>query len=201
MTSIHIVGDSISIQYGPYLERYCAGVLDYTRKEGRYASLDVPEGANAGDSSKLRSYLSDCCELAQRWDVLVINCGLHDIKTDPACGTRQVDEADYEKNLNAILALAARLAKRTIWVRTTPVVDAIHNERSKDFHRYAADQQHYNAIADAVMAAAQVTVLDLETFTRRCGGDEIFRDHVHFIDSVRELQGAWLAGALGSLLG
>ena len=31
---IYIIGDSISIQYGPHLEGYLKGVMAYSRKEG-----------------------------------------------------------------------------------------------------------------------------------------------------------------------
>jgi len=34
MLTLHVVGDSISMHYGPFLERYLSGLLAYSRKEG-----------------------------------------------------------------------------------------------------------------------------------------------------------------------
>ena len=51
----------------------------------------------------------------------------------------------------------------------------------------------YNAAADGVMAAAGVPMIDLYTFTRNLGPD-LYCDHVHFHEHVREKQGAFVAG-------
>ena len=72
MKHVYIIGDSISIQYGPYLEKALKGIMTYARKEGEAESLlnlDNPQGANGGDSSMVLAYLHglkqqgdlDCC--------------------------------------------------------------------------------------------------------------------------------------------
>jgi hypothetical protein len=51
---VYVLGDSISMHYGPYLEAYLRGVMDYARKGGEEeAALDLEhsQGANGGDSS------------------------------------------------------------------------------------------------------------------------------------------------------
>jgi hypothetical protein len=81
-----------------------------------------------------------------------------------------------------------------VWVRTTPCDEAVHNTRpGMTFHRFAADCAAYNAVADEVMAAAGVPTIDLHSFTASLGG-EVYCDHVHFHEAVREKQGAYIAG-------
>lgn len=196
---IFVLGDSISIQYGPYLERLLAGHVVYARKDGTeaaLANLDVPQGANGGDSGMCLRYLSQrCAEADFRPDMLLLNCGLHDIKRSDPFERCQLDPDTYRNNLLAIRSMVREAKIPLCWLRTTPVVDTIHNTRSKSFHRHANDNTSYAAIADAVMADAEHRI-DLHAATLAMGGDEIFRDHVHFVDPVRQAQAAFIAGHL-----
>jgi lysophospholipase L1-like esterase len=200
MKRVYVVGDSISIQYGPHLRDLLQGAMTYSRKEGEEEArlnLDNPQGANGGDSSRVLSFLrARAAAGGIPADILLLNCGLHDIKTDPATGRKQVPLADYERNLRAILELRPRLVPAMAWIRTTPADERVHNARpNMTFHRFAADVDAYNAAADAVMAAAGVPVIDLFSFTRNLGPD-LFCDHVHFTEPVRRLQATFLAGWL-----
>ncbi len=199
MKKVFVVGDSISIQYGPYLERFLDGRFRYDRKGGESEALrdlDQPVGANGGDSGMVRDYLDGFLDgELPRTDVLLLNCGLHDIKTDPASGRRQVELPDYEKNLRWIVERVRQAGVRLIWIRTTPVDEQRHNSCQKNFYRYEKDQAAYNAAADRIMAAASMPIIDLEQFTVRCG-EPLFCDHVHFIEPVREKQAAFIAGYL-----
>ena len=200
MKRVYVVGDSISIQYGPHLRDMLAGTMAYSRKEGdeeALLNLDNPQGANGGDSSRVLAFLrARAAAGGIPADILLLNCGLHDIKTDPATGRKQVPLADYERNLAAILDLRPRLVPAMAWIRTTPADERVHNKPGMGFLRFAADGDAYNAAADAAMTAAGVPVIDLFTFTRNLGPD-LFCDHVHFAEPVRRLQAAFLAGWLG----
>ncbi len=197
---LYVIGDSISLQYGPYLEKMLAGFLRYARKEGEeeaLLNLDRPQGANGGDSSMVLEYVkARVSQGGWRPDVLFINCGLHDIKTDPLTGRRQVALADYRQNLATIAAIVKPLCRSLVWARTTPVIDAVHNKNKVDFHRHASDVELYNAAADEVMAGAGASICDLFSFTRNLGGAELFCDHVHFIEAVRAQQAAFITGYL-----
>ena len=125
--SIHVVGDSISQHYGPYLEQYLTGLLTYSRKEGMPGQPNEPNGANGGDSALVLRYLDACRIGGCRWDYLLVNCGLHDIRTDLQTGSKQVEPMNYRRNVQAIVDVGRLVAGRLFWVRTTPVVDAIHN--------------------------------------------------------------------------
>lgn len=201
MLSLHLVGDSISIQYHPHLERHLAGAIAYSRKSGDHGNLDNPQGANGGDSAMVLAYLRGCRAAGWSWDALAVNCGLHDIKTVPGTQSRQVPNDAYRANLQAIVAESRALAPRLIWIRTTQAVAAVHNRAQSAFHRFEADQQRYNGIADEVMRAAGVPLIDLDGFTRTLGGDEVFCDHVHYTEPVRALQAAFMAGGLRALVG
>jgi lysophospholipase L1-like esterase len=201
---IYVIGDSISIQYGPYLKQYLDGVMDYARKEGETAALlnlDIPMGANGGDSSRVLAFMKALAGAGGvDADLLLVNCGLHDIKRFPDTANFQIPIADYRRNLQEIAAVAGEMRKRLAWIRTTPCDENIHNRLCKEFHRFSADCIAYNAAADEVMSAAGVPSVDLYTFTRNLGPD-LYCDHVHFHDHIRQKQAAFIAGWLGAWKG
>jgi lysophospholipase L1-like esterase len=194
---LYVLGDSISIQYGPYLECYLGEGFSYARKTAEEeAALPVsrPQGDNGGDSSMVLEFLM----ARQRTggiaaDLLLLNCGLHDIKTDPERGAKQVPLEQYEANLRAIVGLVRAMELALMWVRTTPCDERVHNQLHMSFHRFAADVHDYNAIADAVMSENEIPAIDLHTFTASLGPD-LYCDHVHFYEPVRQQQAAYIAG-------
>ena len=200
---LFVLGDSISMQYGPFLERFTSDWFDYSRKTGDhgFSNLDNPMGANGGDSSMVLEYLTGCSASRFTTDYLLLNCGLHDVKTDPATGEYQVGMDQYRKNVAASAAFAVAIARTPIWITTTPVVDEIHNSRIRDFHRHAKDVVAYNTIAREVALRSGMPVIDLHGFTMALGSaQELFADHVHFVESVQERQAAFIAGFLAGVI-
>lgn len=199
MKKIFVVGDSISMQYGPYLEEFLKGEMAYARKEGdadALLNLDEPIGANGGDSMMVVKYLRAMNDAGGiDADLLLVNCGLHDIKTDVETSAKQVALLRYRINLAAIVKLVDTMQPQLIWIRTTPVDDAIHNRPESTFHRFATDCEAYNAAADQIMAEAGVPIIDLYSFTRSIGAD-LYYDHVHFHDHICQHQAAFIAGWL-----
>lgn len=198
MKQLFIVGDSISIQYGPYLKKMVEHRFHYDRKRGEaqaLADLDNPVGANGGDSGMVLDYLRGERETGVRYDLLLINCGLHDIKTQPLTGEKQVPLAQYRDNIEQIIRLAQELAQSLAWIRTTDAVAEVHNTERMAFHRFHEDVIAYNAVADELMYAKGVPSIDLYSFTR-VFGTAAYCDHVHFIEEVRKLQAAFIAGRL-----
>lgn len=197
--SVFVLGDSISIHYGPSLEKMLAGVFNYDRKSGEELALkdlNNPMGANGGDSSMVLDFLKEQYENGKmKYDILLLNCGLHDIKTDPATKERQVRMDKYRQNLSEVLELVKKAGVSVVWVRTTHVIDEIHNSRNKNFQRYIKDLDAYNDTADGVMKENGVPVIDLYSFTKNLGED-VFADHVHFKEEIRALQAAFIAGHL-----
>ena len=205
MKNLFVLGDSISIHYGPDLQRMLAGKLGYDRKgsaqiQAALQDLDQAqvEGANGGDSRMVLAYLQAELDTIRRHsNLLLLNCGLHDLRTEPDSLKKQVELAEYQANLRAALRLIRdrAAALQPYWVRTTPVDSARHNRLAIHFRRFAEDVVAYNRAADALMAEFGVPVIDLYGFTRQLGED-VYHDHVHFKEPVRALQAAFIAGHL-----
>ncbi|MFP4106197.1 MAG: SGNH/GDSL hydrolase family protein [Phycisphaerae bacterium] len=198
---IFVIGDSISLQYGPHLAQMIAGRYEYGRKTGREEALkdlDLPVGANGGDSDRVLAYVQALRDGGD-WkpDLALINCGLHDIKL-PADGggDRQVPLDRYRTNLRTIVGMLGELGIGMVWIRTTPADEEVHDRHEKSFRRLAADVDAYNRAADEIMETAGVPAIDLFAFTRSLGGQEIFDDHVHFPEPIQKLQAAFIAGWL-----
>jgi lysophospholipase L1-like esterase len=194
LSHLYVIGDSISIHYGPYLQMMLTGIMTYSRKTAPNGSLNDTGTANGGDSSMVLDYVRTL-QPDRPLDILLINCGLHDIKREVTTHALQVPLDRYEANLRDILAQAQRLAIRTIWVRTTPVIDERHNRLNTTFQRFESDVAAYNAAADRVMQERGIALIDLFTFTRNLGPD-VYADHVHFTAEVRAQQAAFIAGHL-----
>lgn len=196
---VFVVGDSISVHYSRYLKIFLSGIMHPLSKEGEedaLSNLDKPQGANTGDSSMLLAFLEDKARSGGiDADILLFNCGLHDIGTDPATGAKRVSLPNYRENLRAALKAVSSTRLKPVWIRTTPCDEAVHNNRGLCFQRFSADCVSYNAAADEVMAEAGVPSIDLYTFTLNLGPD-LYCDHVHFHEHIREKQAAYIAGWL-----
>lgn len=202
---ILLIGDSISVQYGPYLQAALGPNIEWVERDdsaiaGALTNLDKPQDANSGDSKRASGRITNLLKV-HKVDLLLVNCGLHDIKTDPKTGSKQVSLQEYELNLQKIVDAANTHNVPMIWMRTALVNSDIHNSRCADFHRYENDVDQYNAAADQVMNAAGIPVIDLWQFTRQLGtDDQLFCDHVHYANWVRQCQGSYLAGYVQSYL-
>lgn len=199
--SLFIIGDSVSIHYGPYLKKMTEPKFNYDRKRGvkqALEDLDKPVGANAGDSRMVLDYLTEEYNKNKRYDILLINCGLHDIRVDRNSNKIQVSLEEYKNNLTRIIEKAIKMSNKTIWIGSTPVIDRIHNSRKEGFLRYSRDAKAYDTAAKEIMKEKNIPCIDLYNFTTILGEDVYF-DHVHFRDEIRKLQAAFIAGYLYSI--
>ena len=196
---IYVLGDSISIGYGSFLQGYLKGIIEYSRKRGEeeaLLNLDKPQGANGGDSGMVLSFLKSKAESGGiDADLLLLNCGLHDIKTNPKTGEKQVPIDRYRENLEAIVHTTGSMKCSLVWIRTTPCDEAVHNQRCKEFQRFSADCIAYNNVADKIMITSDVPIIDLYSFTLNLG-ENLYCDHVHFPEHIKEKQAAFIAGWL-----
>ncbi len=192
-----VLGDSISIDYGSFLKSFISERLDYGRKgEEFYGKCDLNDlSINGRDSDCVLEYLKEAFSKGFKTDIMLLNCGLHDVKTEPASGIRAVPEDRYAANLKEIAKILKSHSVKVFWVRISPVDDTIHNTRNSSFHRFNKYVTEYNNIADKIMREAGIPLIDLNSFTLKLGTPEsIFRDHVHFIENVSRLQAAFIAG-------
>ena len=205
LPTLFLLGDSVALEYGPALARALRQTFSLARKGGMLeakADLDIPRGANGGDSTSCRMFLRDD-ELPRslRPELFMLNCGLHDIKVDLETGDRQVPLDTYEANLRAIIGSAEDLRTTLLWVTTTPVDEAAHNVPDMAFHRHNSDVEAYNAAAKRVMDEASVPVIDLHRFTMSLGSpSDTLRDGRHARPEVQLQQAAYLAGWVESFL-
>lgn len=199
---LFIIGDSISLFYGPYLQQDLSGKFIYDRKGGTgdaFKDLDNPTGANGGDSQMVLDYLKELqADKEFETDYFMINCGLHDIKHKSKEGPPQISLDDYKKNLGEIIAIMKQMHAKLIWVRSTPVVDSIHNSRVP-FLRFNSDVVAYNKAADSLMNESDVPIIDLYTFTERYIPDG-YMDHVHYKEDVRKAQAEYITQNLTEIV-
>ena len=190
------------MHYGPALELALPGWCEFDRKGGvskALESLDDPQGSNGGDSSMMAGYFRErVLEEGFRPDLVLLNAGLHDIKRSPhAASPTRIPLEDYRKNLVQTLECLSERGSPAAWVRTTPLSEALHNGAAfPGFYRFESDWADFNSVADSVMEERDIPVIDLAHFTRAQARSisDLFCDHVHFKESIRELQGAFLAG-------
>lgn len=198
---LFVLGDSISLQYGEFLKEYLRTdfILERKGSEQRaLQNLDVPVDANAGDSRMVLAYLRTTLSQKDfKPDLMILNCGLHDIKRNVKTGSIAVDTVEYRNNLEEISKLIRNKHIPLIWVRSTEVVDSVHAVPGRSFDRFADDLEQYNRIADGVFNKHQVPIIDLYSFTK-LQGRERFVDHVHYNPQVRRLQAAYIAGFIAS---
>jgi len=203
LPKLFLVGDSISIYYTPYLETDLSGNYSFSRKTSRAVEsikdqLSDPN-VQGGNSRMVLDYLEKrYAETNFAPDIVLINCGLHDIKRIPQTDAIAIDSTEYRANLEKMTALIRKHHGTIIWISTTPVDDKRHNELSKEFYRYNRDVVKYNEIARGVFTRANAPIIDLYTFTKQLGPDH-YIDHVHWDESTRVQQAAYIAGFLAAL--
>lgn len=196
MKNLFIIGDSISIAYEPFLKDMLNGIYNFSRKRGlekALTNLDKPIGSNSGDSRRVLELVTNE-KLEVKPDLLMLNCGLHDIKTERGTTQKQVPLDEYISNIRKIVAATKEFATETIWVTTTPVDHELHLLH-KSFDRYNEDVIAYNAAATAIVKENNIKIIDLYTFTANVD-KQPFTDGVHFTPEVSRLQAAFISGAL-----
>jgi lysophospholipase L1-like esterase len=198
-SKVFVVGDSISMHYGPYLEESLDWFMEYDRKGKKEKDLDNPSGANGGDSQMVLSYLNELkANMNFEADYLVVNCGLHDIKKNTKSKNNKIPLKQYSNNLEQIILASKELGANLVWINSTPVVDSIHNSKV-GFLRYNDDVVKYNNRADSIMTKNNIPIIDLYSFTQSYipAG---YMDHVHYKEEIRQKQAAFIADHLAEII-
>ena len=200
---LFVLGDSISIHYGSFLEKMVASQFEYSRKTGKEPQLKdtrlwgEPNGKHTKD---VRDYI-DLMTADPNWrpDVMLLNAGIHDLTTmNPVTKVKQVPLDVYIRNLAAVLDAMARRKVQVVWVNTTPVNENYCREQNMEVKHYSSDVEEFNAAAAKLMAKKGVPVIGLHSFTSSLGGTEIFTDMCHFTEPTQRLQAAYIAGYLAA---
>ncbi|MFW6159296.1 MAG: SGNH/GDSL hydrolase family protein [Planctomycetota bacterium] len=184
MTRLLVIGDSISIGYTPSLRRELAALAEVVHNPG-----------NGGDSDNLLAHL-DAWLADARPDLVLPNCGLHDLKREREATGCQVPLDRYRENLARIFRTLRAAGCPTVWVTTTPVLGERHRAR-KPFDRHEADVAEYNAAALARTDEFGAGVIDLHTAAVELRPDAALGDDgVHFTDAAYEQLGRFIAAEL-----
>jgi acyl-CoA thioesterase-1 len=146
-----LIGDSITIGYTAPLRELLA----------TKANVQHP-AENCGPSSRIVEHLEIYLG-KKRWDVIQLNCGIHDLTylnearkvTGPKAGGKpQVPLDEYQANLEKIVARLKKTGAKLIWCSTTPM-------NHPDVYRLPEDVDRYNAVAKEVMEKNGVQINDL----------------------------------------
>jgi len=138
-----LIGDSISMGYTIPVRTLLAGVANVHR-------IPANGGPTKSGVANLARWLG-----SGKWDVIHFNHGIHDLR-HMADGKRQVEPADYEANLRALVAKLKATGAKVIWATTTPIPDGPLTP-PRTFGKVA----EYNAIAARVMREEGVAIDDL----------------------------------------
>jgi lysophospholipase L1-like esterase len=189
MKSVILIGDSIRMGYRPTVERLL----------GEQARLWAPE-ENGGTSTNVLAHLDEWV-LSRSPDILHLNCGLHDIKTEFGATSQAIPPDQYEANLRQIIGrIVERGTIQLIWAATTPVNEVWHHT-NKPFDRFEADVLAYNAVARQIVQAYDIPINDLYKVVVDAGRDQhLAPDGVHFSPAGYALLGQAVAGAIHAYL-
>ena len=183
MKHVVLIGDSIRMGYELIVRAELTG----------QAEVSGPKD-NGRNSQNILDHLDEWV-LTKDFDLLHINCGLHDLAQPRDTQAPAIPLDCYERNVREILKriLGHGGIGKVIWATTTPVNEKWHHE-NKGFDRHEADVEAYNAGAMKVTGELQVTVNDLNAVITEAQRDQhLTKDGVHFTEAGYELLGKAVA--------
>ena len=184
MKKVVLIGDSIRMGYQDVVAQQLAA----------YAVVWGPHW-DGYTSTSLLSNLEEA--LAQKADIVRVNCGLHDIIRHHDAQQNRVPLAQYCENVEQILRQFARGGPETvIWATTTPI-DEEKQHKVQPFYRFQSDIEAYNAEVCGISTRLGVRVDDLCTTMGEARPEEYFtEDGVHFTEEGYRLLGETVAHAI-----
>jgi len=181
---IFLIGDSIRLNSEKYvIEHLDAGVKLSSPSENCESSNEVKE--------KLSSWLS-----GRSFDLIHINCGLHDIRYNPGREAPVTSKQQYIENLENIFGRLSQLDSRVIWATSTPFEEEVHNA-VKVSRRYLKDIIEYNNESVQLAQRFHFEIHDLYRKVSNLNLKEVMRDDgIHFNEAGNEKIGRWISKAI-----
>ncbi|MEX2174205.1 MAG: SGNH/GDSL hydrolase family protein [Pirellulaceae bacterium] len=185
-----LIGDSISIGYHLAVREALAGKANVHRPPTNC-------GPTTTGVEQIDTWLGE-----GKWDVIHFNFGLHDLKyvndqgqnVDPSKGHPQVSLANYEKNLESLVARLKKTGAKLIFATTTPVPEGSSARRF-------GDERKYNDAALAVMKQHGVAIDDLHALALPKLKEIQLPANVHFKPAGSKLLGQQVAEEISKALG
>lgn len=207
--SVLVVGDSISNHWMESLPAALGSAASCTGGSD-WSGTDWSKGDGTGcDSTQALAYVvATLRDDSATPDILLLNCGLHDIKRSVVDGRYQVGPERYRENLDAIVAHIRSVSTTLVWVSTTPVVTGPDGTTrtapstayaNASFERTNETVDWYNKIAASLMRQHDVPILPLHDFSAEAFADIAqggTYDSVHFTPICRRQQAAYVASWL-----
>ncbi|MFZ2640107.1 MAG: SGNH/GDSL hydrolase family protein [Verrucomicrobiia bacterium] len=177
-----LIGDSISMGYTLPVRKLLEGKANVHR-------IPTNGGPTKNGIANIDKWLG-----AGKWDVIHFNWGIHDLKFMPD-GKRQVEPADYEKNLRELVAKMKATGAKLIWATITPIPDG-----ELQPGRRFGDEAEYNDIAKKIMEANGVRINDLNAYiTPQLDKMQKPKD-VHYTDEGSAFLAKKVAAEIGAVL-
>ena len=159
--------------------------------------LSAPDD-NCRSSEKVKNNLSLWLN-KQQYDLIHINCGLHDIRYDPdSNGQPLATKAQYIDNLETIFTQLKKLNCTIIWATSTPFNEENHN-RLKESKRYLRDLIDYNAASVELAVNYGFKINDLYAKVLKQDNHIMTQsDGVHFDEPGRQRIGELVATVINA---
>lgn len=177
-----IIGDSITMGYSVCLPPLLKGKVEFSACNA-FTSAD--------GASNLVARLGDA-----KWDGIVFNHGLHDMKLVPdgqGQTRQQVPLPEYESIMDELVRRMKETGARVMFVTTTPVPDGT-------FSRLPEDVPLYNAAARRVMEKNNVEIIELYGFAVPQLEKIQLRNNVHFTNDGSKILAEYVAERIMKLL-
>ncbi len=178
-----LIGDSISMGYTLPVRKLLEGKANVHR-------IPANGGPTKNGVANLDRWLG-----TGKWDVIHFNHGIHDLKFMPD-GKRQVEPADYEANLRAIVAKLKATGAKLIWATTTPIPDGELTPARK-----FGKVPEYNDIAAVVMKENNIAIDDLNAHITPRIADLQNPNDVHYKAAGYEFLAQQVASEITKALG
>ena len=184
---VFLIGDSIRLNSEEYvIENLGENVHLFSPSENCESSFKVLENIETWIGTDI-------------FDVVHLNCGLHDVRYDPGQTTPVSTKEQYCHNLEHIFGLLARLETRLIWATSTPINETVHNE-VKVSCRYLKDIIDYNTISVELAGRYGFEVNDLyQKVSTQNLGDILLSDGIHFNEAGNRKIGKWVSNKINEV--
>jgi len=171
LPNILIIGDSISISY-------TLTIRETLKNEANVYRIPGNGGPSANGTMLIDTWLN-----MNKWDLIVFNFGLHDVRL-------KYTDQQYMNNLSFILQKLEKTGAKIYWINTTPVPDNTPEHTNKRVIQL-------NHQAAELMKSKQVDIIDLYSYvTLNDANAWQLPQNVHFKKSGSVELGKYIAGVL-----
>ncbi len=180
LPDVLILGDSISIGYTPFVQKFLNGKANVFRPVLEDGKPENCQGTTNGIAN-IDRWIGN-----RKWDVIHFNFGLHDLKhVDPDTGVnsqnpkhpQQASLKQYKKNLEIITEKLLATDAKLIFATTTPYPDVVNGPLRKP-----GMPKKYNRVAVKIMNKKGILINNLHDFILPRMADLQLPANVHFTE-------------------